>query len=148
MLTSDDDAMLLDEATKFLSPDESQQTYDNDDCRSLTQWWINERFAPELLPYQGDFVANLMEMVEAQVMSWFLMHLLEKEPMQLGTLQAYILVDGVLDSKHRIHPHQHTRLGVHGRPLPARNGADKVRPAELSKNTVGKSGLVKVRIFF
>ncbi|KAJ3033225.1 GINS complex subunit [Rhizophlyctis rosea] len=66
MLTSDSDAMLIDEGTDFLSSDTTQETYTNDDVQSLTKHWINERFAPELLPYQGVLVANLLEMVEAQ----------------------------------------------------------------------------------
>ncbi|TPX56638.1 hypothetical protein PhCBS80983_g04388 [Powellomyces hirtus] len=46
--------------------DEDDTTYFNDDIRSLTQWWINERCAPELLMYQADLVESLMEMMEAQ----------------------------------------------------------------------------------
>ena len=68
MLTTASDAMDLDEAAQFLSQDtDIPDTYHNDDCQALTKWWVNERFAPELLPYQADLVSGLMEMVEHQV---------------------------------------------------------------------------------
>ncbi|KAI8821680.1 uncharacterized protein EV422DRAFT_427775 [Fimicolochytrium jonesii] len=41
-------------------------SYFNDDVRTLTQWWVNERCAPEILPYQDELVRSLLEMVEAQ----------------------------------------------------------------------------------
>ncbi|KAJ3044443.1 GINS complex subunit [Rhizophlyctis rosea] len=67
-MLSSTDAMDLDEADQFLSPEtDVSDTYHNDDLLSLTKWWINERFAPELLPYQGDLVSGLMEMVEHQI---------------------------------------------------------------------------------
>ncbi|KAI8591022.1 hypothetical protein BDZ88DRAFT_450703 [Geranomyces variabilis] len=46
--------------------DDDNDGYFNDDIKSLTQCWINERCAPELLPYADDLVRGLMEMIEAQ----------------------------------------------------------------------------------
>ncbi|KAI9209470.1 uncharacterized protein BJ171DRAFT_620932 [Polychytrium aggregatum] len=50
------------------APDQDDQdaVYENDDCKVLTQAWINERCAPELLPFETQVVANLTEMIEAQ----------------------------------------------------------------------------------
>ena len=44
-----------------------EQTYVNSDVKSLTQAWINERCSPELLPYEGPLITNLIEMLDAQV---------------------------------------------------------------------------------
>ncbi|TPX31344.1 hypothetical protein SmJEL517_g05305 [Synchytrium microbalum] len=41
-------------------------TYANDDVKSLTQAWVNERCAPEVLPYEDGLMTNLMEMLEVQ----------------------------------------------------------------------------------
>jgi hypothetical protein len=40
---------------------------DDQNLARLTQAWINERSAPEILPYEGALITNLMEMVDAQV---------------------------------------------------------------------------------
>ncbi|KAJ3162834.1 GINS complex subunit [Geranomyces michiganensis] len=58
----------LDDGGGHLNPndDDDLDGYFNDDIKSLTQCWINERCAPELLPYADDLVRGLMEMIEAQ----------------------------------------------------------------------------------
>lgn len=39
------------------------------DVEHLTKFWIAERTAPEILPYQGDVLERLMERVRDQVSS-------------------------------------------------------------------------------
>ncbi|TPX69018.1 hypothetical protein SpCBS45565_g02732 [Spizellomyces sp. 'palustris'] len=58
--------MELDTDDFLLSNDSESATYFNDDVKALTQWWINERCAPEILPYQEHLVNNLLEMLNAQ----------------------------------------------------------------------------------
>ena len=47
--------------------EEETVQYQNDDYINLGRIWINERCAPEILPYQESLVNNLREMLEAQV---------------------------------------------------------------------------------
>ncbi|KAJ3277450.1 hypothetical protein HK104_003290 [Borealophlyctis nickersoniae] len=58
------DALDVDAICDDIAMDQAPPTYE--EFKSLTQWWINERCAPELLMYQGDTVANLREMLECQ----------------------------------------------------------------------------------
>ncbi|KAI9017812.1 hypothetical protein BC832DRAFT_589058 [Gaertneriomyces semiglobifer] len=62
-LDMDMDSMDIDE---FLTPSSDVSTFYNDDIASLTQVWINERCAPEILPFEDALVSNLMEMLDAQ----------------------------------------------------------------------------------
>lgn len=68
MLTDMDPSLEMMDIDDFtFSSDTVADTYFNDDVQALTQWWINERCAPELLPYQKELVLSLMEMLDAQV---------------------------------------------------------------------------------
>ncbi|KND01198.1 DNA replication protein SLD5 [Spizellomyces punctatus DAOM BR117] len=60
------DSMELDTDDFLLSSDGESTSYFNDDVKALTQSWINERCAPEILPYQEHLVNNLLEMLNAQ----------------------------------------------------------------------------------
>ncbi|KAJ3015166.1 hypothetical protein HKX48_004747 [Thoreauomyces humboldtii] len=64
----DTDPTTLNDPFSFsLGDDDPSNGYFNDDVKMLTQCWVNERFAPELLNYQDELVNSLMEMLEAQV---------------------------------------------------------------------------------
>ena len=42
------------------------------DVDLLLQYWVNERFAPDILPYQSSLVDALLELLEAQVFLYIL----------------------------------------------------------------------------
>ena len=58
---------------EFLS--DSNDVYQNDDFLQLTQAWVNEKGAPEILNYEHHLVQNLLEMIETQVSFFSIVHI-------------------------------------------------------------------------
>ncbi|KAJ1549419.1 hypothetical protein HK096_011599, partial [Nowakowskiella sp. JEL0078] len=55
---------------EFIRPEvDDDAAYKNDDYLMLMKAWLNEKSSPELLQYEEMLVANLMEMLEVQVLS-------------------------------------------------------------------------------
>lgn len=40
-----------------------------DDCKILLKCWLNEKLSPTLLPYAGDVVSNILELISNQVIN-------------------------------------------------------------------------------
>lgn len=62
----DDKPEIKDITVEELLGETSDDSYANDDVGNLVRWLVNERMAPEILPYQSEIVENLIEMMDAQ----------------------------------------------------------------------------------